>query len=134
MGLTYCLPWSISIVLGWVGATAYLTAKAAGLHLWDQAFQSAGMSSGDWLGPDVREALKRLRQNGHDRALVANVGFVCDHLEILYDLDVEVANWAREAGMEVRRTASLNAEPDFISVLEDLVQTRSGSKTLELVR
>ncbi len=117
-----------------VGATAYLTARAAGLHLWDQAFQSAGMSAGDWLGPDVREALERLRRNGHDRALVANVGFVCDHLEILFDLDVDVANWAHGAGMEVRRTASLNAEPDFIGVLEDLVQTYSGTQTLALMR
>jgi len=94
---------------------------AAGLDLPDCefAFQSASKTGEPWLGPDVLEALDRAR--AHD-VLVCPIGFVADHLEILYDLDLEARNFALERGISLRRTASFNARPDFIAALASVVR------------
>jgi ferrochelatase len=86
---------------------------------WEFAFQSASHTGEPWLGPDLLEALERSRVR---RALVCPIGFVADHLEILYDIDVEAMAFARERGIELRRTQSFNARPDFIGALAAIVR------------
>jgi ferrochelatase len=102
--------------------SAELVARNAGLDSWDVAWQSAGRTPEPWLGPDVRDVVRRLGAGGGtDAVVVCPIGFVADHLEVLYDLDVEVAHIAAESGLEYVRTASLNDDPAFIEVLADLI-------------
>jgi ferrochelatase len=101
--------------------TCRLVAARMPLPPWEFAFQSASHTGEPWLGPDLLEALER---SGCRRALVCPIGFVADHLEILYDLDVEAQQWAREHGVEVRRTASFNDRPDFTAALAEVVGPR----------
>jgi len=107
-----------------VEESARLVAGAAGLPTseWSVAWQSAGRTPEPWLGPDVRDEVRRLAAaHAVDGVLVCPVGFVADHLEVLYDLDVEVAGAAAQVGLGYARTASLNDDPAFIDVLADVV-------------
>jgi protoporphyrin/coproporphyrin ferrochelatase len=102
--------------------SARLVAAAAGLDEWVVAWQSAGRTPEPWIGPDVRDEVRRLGAEGATEAVVlCPIGFVADHLEVLYDLDVEVARVAAESGLAYARTASLNDDPVFIEVLADLI-------------
>jgi ferrochelatase len=102
--------------------SAELVAQRAGLDEWEVAWQSAGRTPEPWLGPDVRDVIRRLGTgDAIDAVVLCPIGFVADHLEVLYDLDVEVAGVAAEAGLEYARTASLNDDPAFIDVLADLI-------------
>ena len=94
---------------------------AAGLDApdWDFAFQSASRTGEPWLGPDLLEAVE---QSGAQDVLVCPIGFVADHLEILYDLDVEAQGFARDKGIRIRRTASFNARSEFIKALAEVVR------------
>jgi ferrochelatase len=97
-------------------------AEAAGLDEWLVAWQSAGRTPETWLGPDVRVEVRRLGAGGDvDAVVVCPIGFVADHLEVLYDLDVEVARIAVESGLAYVRTRSLNDDPVFVGVLADLI-------------
>ena len=98
-----------------------LVADGLLLPPWEFAFQSASSTGEAWLGPDLLEAL---RLSGAQRALVCPIGFVADHLEILYDLDVEGQAFAREHGLELRRTASFNDRPEFVHALAEIVRER----------
>jgi ferrochelatase len=102
--------------------TARLVAARAGLERWSFAFQSASPTGEPWLGPDVLEELERLQHAGVESVLGAPVGFVSDHLEILWDLDIEARERAAELGLDWARTASLNNDPAFISALAGLVR------------
>jgi ferrochelatase len=105
-----------------VAESAELVARRAGLDGWSVAWQSAGRTPEPWLGPDVRDVVRQLGVDaGTDAVVVCPIGFVADHLEVLYDLDVEVSRVATEAGLEYARTASLNDDPAFIGVLADLI-------------
>ena len=95
-----------------------LAASGTNLPEWEFAFQSASHTGEPWLGPDLLEAVEA---SGARDVLVCPIGFVADHLEILYDLDVEAQALAREKGIRIRRTASFNARPEFISALADVV-------------
>ena len=107
--------------------SARLVATAAGLDEWLVAWQSAGRTPEPWLGPDVRDEIRRLGAEAATEAVVVcPIGFVADHLEVLYDLDVEVARVAAECGLAYARTASLNDDPRFIDVLVDLI-TAAGA-------
>jgi protoporphyrin/coproporphyrin ferrochelatase len=102
--------------------SARLVATAAGLGEWLVAWQSAGRTPERWLGPDVGEVVRRVGAEGDVEAVVVcPIGFVADHLEVLYDLDVELAAAAATSGLEFARTASLNDDPAFIAVLADLI-------------
>ncbi len=102
--------------------SARLVAAAAGLDQWLVAWQSAGRTPEPWLGPDVRDVVRQLGNGGSvDTIVVCPIGFVADHLEVLYDLDVELAGVAAEHGLAFTRTASLNDDPAFISVLADVI-------------
>jgi ferrochelatase len=85
---------------------------------WEFAFQSASHTGEPWLGPDLLDAIE---ESGAKDVLVCPIGFVADHLEILYDLDVEAQTFARERGIALRRTQSFNAQPDFIAALAEVV-------------
>jgi len=93
---------------------------------WSFAFQSASATGEPWLGPDILEELDRLHAEGARVVLVAPVGFVADHLEILWDLDVEARERAAALGLELDRIPSLNADPAFIRGLADLVRRELG--------
>jgi ferrochelatase len=102
--------------------TSRLVAERAGIADWSFAFQSASATGEPWLGPDILEELDRLAANGVRRVLVCPVGFVSDHLEILWDLDVEARERAAELGVELDRIESLNADPAFLRALAALVR------------
>jgi len=103
--------------------TSRLLAERAGLgDRWSFAFQSASATGEPWLGPDILEELDRLHGDGVREVLVAPVGFVSDHLEILWDLDVEAREKAQELGLELGRIESLNDDPRFISALAGVVK------------
>jgi len=104
--------------------TSRLVAERAGLKDWSFAFQSASPTGEPWLGPDVLDELGRLREAGVRKVLVAPVGFVSDHLEILWDLDVEARERAAELGLELDRIESLNDDPAFVRALAELVEER----------
>jgi protoporphyrin/coproporphyrin ferrochelatase len=101
--------------------TSRLVAEKAGIESWSFAFQSESPTGEPWLGPDILDELDRLNGLGVRKVLVAPIGFVADHLEIYWDIDVEAREKAAELGLELERTASLNDDPAFIRVLASLV-------------
>jgi ferrochelatase len=104
-------------------ATAEAVASAAGLERWSIAWQSAGRTDEPWIGPDVLEVLPRLVAAGATGVVVCPAGFVADHLEVLYDLDVEAAAEARTLGLPFARTAAPNADPGLAATLASVVAT-----------
>ncbi|HZG87068.1 ferrochelatase [Paenibacillus sp.] len=103
-------------------ASSRAAAERAGIENWQFAWQSAGQTNEPWLGPDVLEELERLHADeGVDYALVCPIGFVSDHLEVLYDLDIEAQALARKLGMHLERTDMLNTEPLYMETLADVV-------------
>jgi protoporphyrin/coproporphyrin ferrochelatase len=101
--------------------TARLVAERAGIGTWSFAFQSESPTGEPWLGPDILDELQRLHGEGVRKVLVAPIGFVADHLEIYWDIDVEAREKAAELGLELERTESLNDDPAFIRVLASVV-------------
>jgi len=94
------------------------------------AFQSQGMAgpaSAEWLGPNLCEALDVARQRGAARVLFAPIGFLSDHVEVLYDLDIEARAMAAERGLSYARAPSLNADDDFVDVLIEVCRPVLGS-------
>ncbi len=104
--------------------TAGLIAKSSGITNWSFAFQSAGHTSEKWMGPDIIEHLEMLYTKGERNFLLAPIGFVSDHLEILYDIDVECVEWARKKKVQLTRCDSLNADPLLIECLYSIVKER----------
>jgi ferrochelatase len=94
------------------------------LERWTFSYQSAGRTADPWLGPDLVETVHHLADAGVQHILVAPIGFVSDHLEILYDIDYEAQQAAQERGVTLKRTESLNASPDFVEGLASLVLAR----------
>jgi protoporphyrin/coproporphyrin ferrochelatase len=88
------------------------------------AFQSQGMSGGPWLGPTVESAILDLKKQGHKGVVIAPIGFVCDHVEVLYDIDVGFKQFAESEGLRLWRTESLNVSSTFISALAGLAASR----------
>jgi len=111
-------------------ATSRLVAERAELASWSFAFQSASATGVPWLGPDILDELERLHAAGVRTVLVCPVGFVSDHLEILWDLDVEARERAEELGLELNRIESLNADPAFIRALANLVRNALSVRSI----
>jgi ferrochelatase len=107
-----------------VRETAALVARAVGLTEYRVAFQSPGMTAEKWIGPTVESLIDELAQAHVKDALVAPVGFVSDHMEILYDIDVLFRDYGKARGVAVRRPESLNASPRFAAALANLVTAR----------
>jgi ferrochelatase len=89
---------------------------------WFFAFQSQGMSGATWIGPTVEDTLTALRQEGHTAVVIQPIGFLCDHVEILYDIDIGFRDFAAGIGLEVVRPQSLNDSPLLTAALEDLAR------------
>jgi protoporphyrin/coproporphyrin ferrochelatase len=106
--------------------SARLVAERAGIEAWSFAYQSESPTGEPWLGPDILDHLSELRHRGVADVLVCPIGFVADHLEILWDIDVEARERAEELGLRLDRIEMPNADPDFISVLAELVRARLG--------
>ncbi|HZG36104.1 MAG TPA: ferrochelatase [Gaiellaceae bacterium] len=102
--------------------TAGLVAAAADVEAWSFSFQSESATGEPWLGPDILDHLAALAADGVRDVVVCPVGFVSDHLEIRWDLDVEAAERARELGLDLRRIEMPNADPGFVEVLAGLVR------------
>jgi protoporphyrin/coproporphyrin ferrochelatase len=102
--------------------TAEAVADVAQLGRWEVAWQSAGRSDVAWLGPDVLELMERMAKDGASGVVVCPCGFVADHLEVLYDVDIECKERAVELGIAFARTASPNAHPDFLDTLAAVVE------------
>ena len=108
-------------------AAARAVARRLGHARWSVAYQSrSGSPREPWLEPDITAALRRLAADGERHAVVVPIGFVCDHVEVLYDLDVEARRVAEAAGIEFHRAAAVNAHPDFVAMLADLVRGATG--------
>ncbi len=93
-------------------------------HRWVFAFQSQGASEEPWLGPTVEETLDRLAAEGIENVLLVPIGFVCDHVEVLYDVDIEHRQYAAGLGIRLERTASLNDHPLLCQAIADVVRRR----------
>ncbi len=87
---------------------------------WFFAFQSQGVSGGPWIGPSVEDTLQALAIAGHKGVVMQPVGFLCDHVEILYDIDIAFRETARELGLQLWRAQSLNASPTLIRALAEV--------------
>ena len=100
-------------------------ARIAGITNWDLAWQSAGRTADPWIGPDILQVLRAKRAAGLTDIVSCPIGFVSDHLEVLFDIDIQAQELAKELGLNLVRTASLNDDPAFIAVLADIVMARA---------
>lgn len=103
---------------------ALVAAQVPEIGAWHFAFQSQGMSGGEWLGPTVEDTITRLREMGHNGVFVQPIGFVCDHVEILFDVDILFRRFAEARGMKLYRAESLNDSPLFVRAVAELARTR----------
>lgn len=106
--------------------TGRLVAEKLALPKWSVAYQSAGRTPEPWLGPDILTAMADLAARGETRVLVCIIGFVADHLEVIYDIDVEARATAQKLGIQLERIAMLNDDPAFTEILADIVRTNGG--------
>ncbi len=106
--------------------TAELVAKQAGLNdaEWRFAFQSQGMSGGEWIGPTVESTILDLKKEGHREIFLQPIGFLCDHVEVLFDIDIFFKQFAEQQGMRLWRAESLNGSQLLTAALADLVRCR----------
>jgi ferrochelatase len=113
--------------------TAQLVAAKAGLEpeRWKFAFQSQGMSGGAWLGPTVEDTITELQTQGHRGVFIQPVGFVCDHVEVLYDIDIAFKDFAEARGMRLWRAESLNDSPTFVKAVADIARQRLATVKTE---
>ncbi len=110
--------------------TAELVAKAAGFSAsdWSFAFQSQGMSGGPWIGPTVEETILRLKAAGHGGVFLQPIGFLCDHVEVLYDIDIQFRQFAEKNGLRLWRAESLNDSPKLTAALADISRSRMSTE------
>lgn len=101
--------------------TSREVARKAGVSNWQFTWQSAGRTSDPWLGPDILDTLHDLSKEQMEDILVAPVGFVSDHLEVLYDLDIEAKTVAKELDMRLERIDSLNTDPLYMETLSEMI-------------
>lgn len=101
--------------------SAAQAAKIAGVTNWDLAWQSAGRTADPWIGPDILQVLRDKRAAGVTDIVSCPIGFVSDHLEVLFDIDIEAQGVAQEVGLNLVRTESLNDDPSFMAILANLV-------------
>lgn len=110
-------------------ATSAAVAQAAEVEKWQFTWQSAGQTGQPWLGPDILETLERLSAEGVKSVLVTPVGFVSDHLEVLYDIDIEAKKFADERGIRLERIRMLNDDPQYMAALAESVIDSANGRT-----
>ena len=118
-------PWELA-------ESAAAVAEAAGLVSWRFAYQSAARTGTPWLGPDILESIEQTAREGGKNVLVVPFGFVCDHLEILFDIDITAMRVAAGLGVRLARIEMPNDAPDFVEVLFDLVTNGAGARVVDL--
>jgi protoporphyrin/coproporphyrin ferrochelatase len=101
---------------------AALVAARAGIAEWNFAYQSQGMTSEPWLGPTVESFLDSWAEDGIEEVVIDPIGFVCDHVEILYDIDIAFRDYGAARGIRVLRPESLNGSPTFTAALEQVAK------------
>ena len=102
-----------------------LAAEAAGAAEWELAYQSENAAYGEpWLRPRLEDALRTMRDAGHPGVVVAPIGFVCDHLEVVFDLDVEAMETARALGIRMARAGTVGTHPAYVGMVRDLLAER----------
>jgi ferrochelatase len=99
---------------------------------WYFAFQSQGVSGGPWIGPTVEDTLKALRSAGHTGVVMQPVGFVCDHVEVLYDIDIAFKELADALGLKLWRAESLNDSPTLTRALAEVARGEQQAETGQL--
>jgi ferrochelatase len=97
--------------------------ETVGPRQWFFAFQSQGVAGGPWIGPTVEETLAAIAAEGHTGVVLQPIGFVCDHVEVLYDIDIAFTETARSLGLRLYRPDSLNDSPLLTQALASVVQT-----------
>jgi ferrochelatase len=110
-----------------LAALAGAVAKAADLDDHLVCWQSAGRTADEWLGPSLLELVASVDPTECPAVVVCPAGFVSDHLEVLFDVDIEAAGAAAQRGIAVTRTSSLNDDPSFLAILADVVQSVAAS-------
>jgi protoporphyrin/coproporphyrin ferrochelatase len=102
--------------------TCQLVARELGAHEWQLAFQSrSGPPTQPWLGPDVCDYLRELKKNGVNNVVIAPIGFISDHMEVVYDLDVEAKQLCSEIGINMQRATTPGTHPAFIKMIRELI-------------
>jgi len=107
--------------------SAEQAAKIADIANWDIAWQSAGRTADPWIGPDILEVLRTKHDAGITDIVSCPIGFVADHLEVLFDIDLEAQGVAKEIGLNLVRTRSLNDDATFMDILADVVLSAESS-------
>ncbi|HEX2849761.1 MAG TPA: ferrochelatase [Acidimicrobiales bacterium] len=103
-------------------ATGAAIVAVVGVERWRIAWQSAGRTPEPWIGPDILDVIRMLPDDDVHGVVVCPAGFTSDHLEVLYDVDIEARRVAEDAGLHLERTASLNDDPRFMALLADLAE------------
>ncbi len=114
--------------------TARLVANQTGVPEWTFAFQSQGMSGGPWLGPTVEDTIAALQEKGNAGVFIQPIGFLCDHVEVLYDIDIAFRKFAEERGLRLWRAESLNDSPLLAAALADIARARLSTAELKSAR
>jgi ferrochelatase len=109
-------------------ATAEAVARRLHLKDWRFAYQSAGATPDPWLGPDAGDVITELAAAGRKAFLLVPIGFVCDHVEILYDIDVEYRELAGRLGVQLERTTSLNDDAHLVAAVADVARTAARTR------
>ena len=109
-------------------ASAAAVAKRVGLASWRLAFQSAGATPEPWLGPEAGAVMTELASQGHRAFLIVPIGFVCDHVEVLYDVDVVYRELAGRLGVRLERTTSLNDDPLLVGALAEIARNTATGR------
>jgi len=109
-------------------ASAAAVGQRVGLATWHFAFQSAGATPEPWLGPEAGALMTDLAGQGHQAFLIVPIGFVCDHVEVLYDVDVVYRALAERLGVHLERTTSLNDDPLLVSTLAELAHNAAAGR------
>ncbi len=110
--------------------TCRLGAEGAGQEHWRLVFQSrSGPPTQNWLGPDICDYLRELKEAGASDVVVAPIGFISDHMEVLYDLDTEARKLSEEIGLNMMRAATVGAHPDFVGMIRELILERLDDST-----
>ena len=103
-----------------------LVAEQAGVTDWKLVYQSrSGPPTQPWLEPDICDAIRELHATGVRRLVISPIGFVSDHMEVLYDLDTEAADLCKELGIDMQRAATVGTAPEFIACVRDLIAERA---------
>ena len=108
--------------------SAAAVARRTGLASWQLAFQSAGATPEPWLGPEAGAVMTELAGKGHRAFLIVPIGFVCDHVEVLYDVDIVYQALARRLGVQLERTASLNDDPLLVGAVAEVARDAAAAR------